>query len=87
MSLLLDSLAEAGLKDTPVDLVVVDTEESAKAREFSGSPSFCVNDIDLFPARGTGLACRLYHSHGDRWRGLPDRGLLVDRLRHAMQGA
>ena len=84
-SLLHASLLAARLGDMPVDVVVLDSD-AAEARAFSGSPSFCVNDVDLFPEAPSGLACRVYRSTEGRLQGLPAPELLVDRLRHVSQG-
>lgn len=86
MSLLLGSLREAGLGDVPVDVVVLHDDRAADERRFSGSPSFCIDDVDLFPADPSGLACRVYPAPGGRGQGLPEREQLVRRLLRVAQG-
>jgi len=80
ISLFRSALTDAGLPPQ-FDVVVVGTEAEAEHRHFSGSPSFHIDQADLFPAGPTGLACRVYRSNGGRLQGLPDRAALVDRLR------
>ena len=80
LNLLHAALREVGLGEVPVDIVVVDSDHEAEARGFSGSPSFCVDQVDLFPGASSGLSCRVYRSADGSLQGLPDRQALVDRL-------
>ena len=60
--LLRTALDDIGLADTPFTVRVIDTEDTARARRFAGSPAFVVDGTDLF-ATGTpggAMACRVY---------------------------
>ena len=60
--LLRTALDDIGLEETPFSVEVIDTDETARARRFVGSPAFLVDGVDLFAsAEGTGsMACRVY---------------------------
>lgn len=60
--LLRSALDNIGLGDTPFAVRIIDTEETAKARRFAGSPAFVVDGADLFAGGTTGgsMACRVY---------------------------
>lgn len=66
--------------DTPVQEHLVDSEETAAAFGFSGSPSVLVDGVDLFPAGLAGLSCRLYVTE-DGAQGAPSVAQLVEALR------
>jgi hypothetical protein len=60
--LLRTALDDIGLGETPFRVAVIDTDDAAKARRFTGSPAFLVNGVDLFASeepRGS-MACRVY---------------------------
>ena len=68
-ALLRDVLHAAGLTDAGFDTVVIDTDETATALNFPGSPTFAIDGEDIFPQRHSqpALACRLYQTeHGPR---------------------
>ena len=56
------ALNDIGLAETPFSVVVIDTDDSARARGFAGSPAFLVDGVDLFAnAEADGsMACRVY---------------------------
>ena len=66
--------------DADIELVYIDSVESALAHRFLGSPTIRVDGIDIDPAaRGKkdfGLSCRRYGSSG-----LPSRDMIVDALK------
>ncbi|MEO7261736.1 MAG: hypothetical protein ABI047_10845 [Jatrophihabitantaceae bacterium] len=52
-----------GLTDTPILTTVVDSDDAAAARGFTGSPSLRINGVDPIPSSGSvGMSCRLYRS-------------------------
>ncbi|WP_223946752.1 hypothetical protein [Arthrobacter sp. NtRootA1] len=61
--------------------LVVDSEEEAASLGFHGSPTFQIDEQDLFPVLGdAALSCRIYPT-SDGPRGLPD----LESLRTAIQ--
>lgn len=86
MDLLHECLLEAGLGDIPVDVVVLDKDAAAEARAFSGSPSFASTMSTSFPRFQAVLPAGSTVSTDGRLQGLPDRELLVDRLRGVSRG-
>ncbi len=93
MSLLHAALHKVGPDGLPVDVLVVNGEQAAKARDpasavstMDGSPSFCVGEAGPFPEAPRRLSGRVYWSVDGRLRGLPDRQALVDRLHYIAQG-
>ena len=76
---------EMGL-DADIELVYIDSAESASANEFLGSPTIRVQGVDIDPAaRGRtdfGLACRRYGSSG-----LPPRDMIVDAFKGGNGGS
>ena len=60
--LLRTALDDIGLASTPFTVRVIDSDDTARARRFAGSPAFVVDGLDLF-ASGTpegSMACRVY---------------------------
>jgi hypothetical protein len=53
---------QAGLGEIAVRIIVIDTDEQARAQGFAGSPTFPINGVDPFaePGAPIGLACRVY---------------------------
>jgi hypothetical protein len=50
---------------------IIDTDETAQARGFAGSPAFLVNGKDVFDSQSVGsMACRVY-STPDGARNVP----------------
>jgi hypothetical protein len=75
------ALARLGRADTNVSLIAVESDAQAAAVGFAGSPSFTIDDVDLFDAEapaGT-LACRLYRTPNGL-AGVPDVADLVTAL-------
>ncbi len=77
-----DVLAHEGLGHLDVRVEVVGDQERAEARGFLGSPSFLIDDVDLFavPGAPAAVACRVYRT-GARLSGLPDRAALAAAVR------
>lgn len=76
-------MAGAGLH-ADVITTVIETEEQAQARAFTGSPTVLVDGRDLLadPDAAVGLACRMYRTpHG--LNGVPVVGELVAAFRRA----
>lgn len=62
-------LDEFGFSRTVVQTTVIDSEDEAVARGFTGSPSLRINGRDPTPGPGpVGVSCRLYRTAD----GLPD---------------
>lgn len=57
------ALADLGVPAS-VTTTVIESEEQAQARGFTGSPTFLVNGTDPFatPGAAVGLACRMYRT-------------------------
>ncbi|TQL60101.1 hypothetical protein FB474_1481 [Oryzihumus leptocrescens] len=66
------ALDDIGLAQTPFKVRIIETEETARARRFAGSPSFLVDGVDLFESGTTGgsMTCRVY-STADGLRNVP----------------
>ena len=59
--LLRHALDDIGLADQSFTMSIIDTDETARARGFAGSPAFLVNGEDVFDGEGVGsMACRVY---------------------------
>ena len=60
--LLRQALDDIGLVDAPFTVRVIDSDETARARRFAGSPAFVVDGADLFESGTTegSMACRVY---------------------------
>jgi hypothetical protein len=56
------ALDDIGLAETPFSVVIIDTDDSARARRFTGSPAFLADGVDLFAnAEADGsMAFRVY---------------------------
>jgi hypothetical protein len=85
--LLRTALDDLGLPHTAFTLVLIDSEETARARAFSGSPAFVVDGIDLFAATETvgGMTCRVYRTP-DGLRNVPALRDLRRALEQALAG-
>lgn len=73
--LLRTALDDIGLAQTPFTVRIIDNDDSddtATARQFAGSPAFVVDGVDLFEG-GTGgsVACRVYPTP-DGLRNVPE---------------
>lgn len=56
------ALDDIGLAGTPFTVRIINSDDSARARQFAGSPAFVVDGVDLFET-GTpegSMACRVY---------------------------
>lgn len=75
-------LADLQMTGAAVRTTIIDTEDEARRRGFTGSPTILVNGRDPFASAdaSTGLACRLY-STLEGPRGVPD----VPDLRRALK--
>ena len=62
--LLRGALDDIGLAGTPFTVRVIDTEQTARACRFAGSPAFVVDGVDLFDSRTTGGSMRRAGSTG-----------------------
>ncbi len=74
---------EAVGSSTSITTTVIATEAEARARGFTGSPTFLVNGRDLFaqPGAGVGVACRVYPTPAGL-AGVPSLDDLRDALIH-----
>ena len=72
--------------DTDIELVYIDSGETADANRFLGSPTIRVEGIDIDPAardrKDFGLSCRRYGSSG-----VPTREMIVDALKGGNGGS
>jgi len=61
-ALLRAALDDIGLAEQPFSEAIIDTEDTARARRFAGSPAFVVDGVDLFDLGTTvgSMACRVY---------------------------
>lgn len=62
--LLRTALDDVGLGGTTFRTTVIDTQQSADKRGFTGSPTILIGGLDPFvePGRAPALACRIYRS-------------------------
>jgi hypothetical protein len=83
-TLLRTAMDEIGLGQTDFRTVTIDDAGAAARSQFTGSPTFMVDGVDLFedPTRTIGLSCRLYRNAGGV-AGVPDRGELTQALERA----
>ena len=60
--LLRTALDDIGLANTPIAVRVIDTDETARACRFAGSPAFVADGADLFESGSPvgSMACRVY---------------------------
>jgi hypothetical protein len=60
--LLATALAEVGLASVGYTVTVIDSQDDAERRHFVGSPTICVDGVDIFaePDRPAAVACRIY---------------------------
>ena len=72
--------------DADIELVYIDSPESAHANRFLGSPTIHVEGIDIDPAardrKDFGVSCRRYSSSG-----VPSREMIVDALKASNGGS
>lgn len=86
--LLRTALDDVGLRDVRFTTTVIDTQESAEARHFIGSPTILLDGIDPFnePHGTPGLACRVYLGT-DGLGGIPDLRDLRKALKRAAESS
>lgn len=82
--LLRTALDDVGLVDVGFATTVIDTQQQAERRGFTGSPTVFIDGSDPFaePGRAPALACRVYRHPGGP-TGLPDLILLRKALKRA----
>jgi len=58
------ALDDVGLTSTTFRTTVIDTQQRAEQRGFTGSPTILIGGLDPFvePGRAPALACRIYRS-------------------------
>lgn len=82
-----DVLVELGRPDEPVDVRWVENDEDAVAARFVGSPTIRVDGVDIVPPAsddGFGLTCRVYRTVDGRFSPLPERDVVLSRLRELL---
>jgi hypothetical protein len=79
------ALDEVGLAGLTLEVTVIDSDETARRRGFTGSPTFLIDGADPFaePGRPPALACRVYPTD-DGLAGIPPQPALVRALRAAI---
>lgn len=81
-------LTQAALADLDIEAsvttTVIDSDEHAQARGFTGSPTFLINGHDPFgePGAAVGVACRMYRTPAG-FAGVPTLAELREHLRLA----
>jgi hypothetical protein len=73
--MLREAVVEHGLDPESVEVIEVDTDETAERRRFVGSPTIRIDGNDIQPpveGEPTGLACRVYRRRDGRTSPLPD---------------
>src|SRR2546421_12791302 len=80
-----EALADIGLDPDGVIVREVDSEASAEAEDFVGSPTIRIDGVDVQPPgeEPTGLTCRVYRRRDGRVSPTPDPAELRDALRAA----
>jgi hypothetical protein len=75
--------------EVPVEVILVDTEEQAAARQFPGSPTIRIDGKDVQPPGGNpiGLSCRVYHTDDGRVTPLPTAEMIRRAVRTAVRGS
>lgn len=79
-------MAELSLDASSVEVREIDTDDSAEAERFVGSPTIRVNGEDIQPPgpeEPMGLNCRIYRTRDGRASPLPD----PEDLREALSAA
>ena len=73
--------------DIPVELLQVVNDEDAARKKFLGSPSFRVNDVDLWEEKRDtySLSCRVYATP-DGMKGSPSVLMLQEAIRQVIDG-
>jgi len=85
LDILDEVLNDEGL-DWPVEMILVNTEETAVSQKFLGSPSIRIGreDLEYSPSeeREYGLKCRVYQADG-KTQGFPPEKLIRDAIQKA----
>jgi hypothetical protein len=84
-----EAMTSTGLDPDSIEVLEIDTDESAEREGFVGSPTIRVEGRDLQPpvaGQPTGLTCRVYRRRDGRSSPLPDPEDLRDALRAAAVG-
>ena len=78
------SLGELDLHAS-ISTTVIESDEQAHARRFTGSPTFLVNGLDPFvePGAAVGVACRVYRTPSGL-AGVPSSEELREALRRTL---
>lgn len=87
LALLRRALVASGSAVDRIRVTWVETEELAAELGFVGSPTFAVDEVDLYDAGSSAvpsLTCRVYQRPDGRVRPLPDADDLADRLAAAL---
>ncbi len=60
------ALEDVGLGSVGFDITLIETQVDADLRHFIGSPTICVDGVDLFPEPESpaSIACRIYPGTG-----------------------
>jgi hypothetical protein len=81
--LLQEVMAEVGI-ETPVEQILVVTDEDAQRAAFPGSPTIRVNGADIDPdgaaQMGTALTCRIYRLPDGRFSPVPSKEMIRQAL-------
>jgi hypothetical protein len=83
-ALLRTALDDVGLTGSTFRTTVIDTQQRAEQRGFTGSPTILIGGLDPFvePGRAPALACRIYRSVTGT-AGVPSLGELRQALKRA----
>ena len=83
--LTLAALAELEVS-VPVAVTVIESDEQAQERGFTGSPTFLIDGRDPFaePGSAVGLACRMYPTPSGL-SGVPGQDALREELRRSFR--
>jgi hypothetical protein len=81
-------LQAAGLDPEAVDVREIETEATAQAEEFVGSPTIRLDGRDVQPPgdEPAGLTCRVYATRDGRVTALPEAAILREAIEQAIEG-
>ncbi len=81
-----DALADVGLPEAEVRITEVRSDEEARERGFTGSPTILIEGVDCAPTtdEDIGLNCRVYRRRDDRISPTPDPEDVRQALRRAL---
>lgn len=71
-----------------VDVVLIENDDDVAEKKFLGSPSFRINDADLWPEEreSYSLGCRIYVTQ-DGYKGFPSVAMLREKIRESKTSA